>query len=161
MKVKKLYTDSILPKRENSTDSGMDVFANNIKQIFETEYSVDDVKDFPFILNPLKRVLVGTGISVSIDKGKEIQVRPRSGMALNNGISIVNTPGTVDSGFTGEICIILINHSNKPFFITKNMKIAQIVLCPVILEDIEEVNELDQTTRGSNGFGSTGFWYID
>ena len=99
---------------------------------------------------------MGTGISVSIDKGKEIQVRPRSGMALNNGISIVNTPGTVDSGFTGEICIILINHSNKPFFITKNMKIAQIVLCPVILEDIEEVNELDQTTRGSNGFGSTG-----
>jgi dUTP pyrophosphatase len=149
MKIKKLYKDSILPTRANPTDSGMDVYANNC--VFKgTE------QQFPFKLYPMERVLIGTGIALSIQEGQEIQVRPRSGLAIKNGISIVNTPGTVDCGFLGEIRVILINLSSDVYEITKDMKIAQMVLCPIILEPIEEVDKLDLTPRGSNGFGSTG-----
>lgn len=148
MKVKKLYKDSKLPVRANPTDSGMDVFAHHIGVPYETHW----VKK----LKPNEAVFVSVGIAVSVETGFEVQVRPRSGLALKQGLTIVNSPGTIDSSYRGEVSIILLNTSNREQTIEKDMKIAQLVVAPVVLCDIEEVNELDYTSRGKAGFGSTG-----
>lgn len=107
-------------------------------------------------LAPGSRHAVATGLSVAIPPGYEIQVRPRSGLALKHGISVPNTPGTIDSDYRGELKVILINHGAEPFAIHRGDRIAQLVLAPVTLADWEEVAELDETERGSGGFGSTG-----
>ncbi len=150
MKIKKLYSDALIPTRNNPTDSGLDVYAHNIGS---NKYSNQEL----YVLQPFDRVLVGTGIALSIDNGYEVQVRPRSGLAIKYGISIVNTPGTVDQSYRGEICVILINLNIQPFTILKGMKIAQIVECPVRVCDFEIVEEFsDDTERGTKGFGSSG-----
>ncbi len=110
----------------------------------------------PLILRPGARAAVGTGLAVAIPPGYEIQVRPRSGLALKHGISVPNTPGTVDSDYRGELKVILINHSQDNFTIQRGDRIAQLVVSPVTLAVWDEVEELDDTTRGSGGFGSTG-----
>ncbi len=99
---------------------------------------------------------VSTGFSVAIPEGYEIQVRPRSGLALKHGIAVPNTPGTIDSDYRGEVKVILINHSAEPFPIRRGDRIAQLVLAPVTRAAWHEVAELDETTRGAGGFGSTG-----
>ena len=143
VKVKKLHPEAVMPKYAYGSDSGFDLHAT------ET-----------VILSPFGRALVPTGISVQFDENLEIQVRPKSGLALNMGLTVLNTPGTVDQGYTGEIKVIVFNTNNAGAVIEKGMKIAQAVLCPVIngkyvnFELLE--NELDSTDRGSNGFGSTG-----
>ena len=108
------------------------------------------------IIKPGKKYLVPTGIAVAIEKNYEIQIRPRSGLAAKNSISVLNSPGTIDSDYRGEIKVILINLGNNNFEITHGLRIAQMVLCPVIKADIEEVQDLDATDRGKGGFGSTG-----
>lgn len=110
----------------------------------------------PLILRPGARAAVGTGLAVAIPPGYEIQVRPRSGLALKHGISVPNTPGTVDSDYRGELKVILINHSQDNFTIQRGDRSAQLVVSPVTLAVWDEVEELDDTTRGSGGFGSTG-----
>jgi dUTP pyrophosphatase len=142
IKVKKVHPDAIIPEYAYPSDSGFDL------------YSVEEIT-----ISPFGRSLVSTGICVEIDEFLEIQVRPKSGLAINQGLTVLNTPGTVDSGYNGEIKVIVFNTNNNHVTIKKGMKIAQAVLCPVINGKyvvIEEVGELGVKDRGMNGFGSTG-----
>ena len=107
-------------------------------------------------LAPGARHAVATGLALAIPPGFEIQVRPRSGLALKHGISVPNTPGTIDSDYRGELKVILINHSDEPFAIARGDRVAQLVLAPVVQAAWQEVADLDETARGSGGFGSTG-----
>ena len=110
----------------------------------------------PINLEPGKSYLVPTGLSVAFPKEYEIQIRPRSGLAAKNNISVLNTPGTIDSDYRGEIKIILFNHGNDNFIINNNDRIAQMILTPIIKMELEEANELPESIRGEGGFGSTG-----
>lgn len=138
-KVKKLKENARLPEYAKEGDAGMDLFSTE-------KYSV----------KPGERVLVSTGISTEFPLGYELQIRPRSGLALKKGISVVNTPGTVDAGYRGEIGIILINLGQEVFEINPGDKIAQAVLNKFEVAEIQEVSELSETSRGVGGFGSTG-----
>ena len=141
IQIKKLSNSVSTPKYETSGSSGMDVAAyieNNI------------------IINPGEKALVSTGFSVAIPRGYEIQIRPRSGLAAKKNITVLNTPGTIDADYRGEIKVILINLGKEKFIIESGERIAQMVVCPVIQADLEEVKELSDTHRGSGGFGSTG-----
>jgi dUTP pyrophosphatase len=128
-----------LPAYATSGAAGMDVLA------------AEDVT-----LEPGARHAVSTGFAVAIPEGYEIQVRPRSGLALKHGVSVPNTPGTIDSDYRGELKVILINHGAEPFAIARGDRIAQLVLAPVTQAAWNEVAELDETSRGAGGFGSTG-----
>ena len=139
--IKKLSNNIIIPKYETPGSSGMDIAAN-----LENEVSII----------PGEKVIVPTGFALSIPKDYEVQIRPRSGLAAKNNISVLNTPGTIDSDYRGEIKVILINLGKKNFIVEKGLRIAQMVLCPLIKAKIKEVETLDATTRGSGGFGSTG-----
>ena len=139
--IKKLNSSAQLPSYKTSGASGMDLMA---------------WIDNPIILKPGTSCLVPTGISVAFPQEYEIQVRPRSGLAAKNNISVLNTPGTIDSDYRGEIKIILFNHGNEDFIINNKDRIAQMVLTPIIKMQLEETNELPDTNRGEGGFGSTG-----
>jgi dUTP pyrophosphatase len=142
LKVKKLHPDAILPKYNYPTDSGFDL------------HSVEEV-----IIPPLGRAFVPTGLSFQFNENYEIQVRTKSGLAINQGLMVLNSPGTVDQGYSGEIKAIIFNTNQAPVIIPKGMKVAQAVLCPVVnggYVEILEVEELNETDRGDNGFGSTG-----
>lgn len=114
-------------------------------------HSVDN-----FVLGPGERVVVGTGIKATVGPGYEIQIRPRSGNAINRGLTVVNTPGTVDEQYRGELMVGLVNLSGNRVVLRKGERIAQLVVAPVILAELEEVPSLDDTARGAGGFGSTG-----
>lgn len=127
---------------------------------YQTEFSAGfdlraDVRE-DVVLRRGERALVPTGLAVEIPVGYEAQIRPRSGLALKNGISMVNTPGTIDSDYRGEVGVILINHGAEDFLIKRGERIAQMVLAPVTRADIIEVDSLVDTQRGAGGFGSTG-----
>ena len=139
--VKKLDSRVKLPSYKTIGSSGMDLMA---------------LTDKPITILPKKSYLVPTGISVAIPKNYEIQIRPRSGLAAKNNISVLNTPGTIDSDYRGEIKVILFNHGSDEFLINNGDRIAQIVLMPVHKIDFEEVDNLPDTVRGEGGFGSTG-----
>ena len=139
--IKRLSKNISLPKYETEGSSGMDLTAN-VNKVIE--------------IQPGKSEIIPTGLALSIPKNYEIQIRPRSGLAAKNQISVLNTPGTIDEDYRGEIKVILINLGEKKFKIEKGLRIAQMVLCPVIKAELEEVDELDETKRGSGGFGSTG-----
>lgn len=108
------------------------------------------------VIKPLERKLISTGICIELPIGYEAQIRPRSGLALKNGISVPNSPGTIDSDYRGEICVILINLSAQEMVVTPGMRIAQMVIAPYVQAKWEEVDELSSTDRGEGGFGSTG-----
>ena len=118
---------------------------------------MDVVSSEERILNPGDRAAVATGLAVAIPEGYEIQIRPRSGLALKHGITVPNAPGTIDSDYRGELKVILINHGLEPYKIRRGDRIAQAVLSPVVMASWLEVHELDKTVRGEGGFGSTGF----
>lgn len=141
VKVKRLPHGEGLPLPAYATPgaAGMDVV------------SAEDVT-----LAPGARHAVATGLALAIPQGYEIQVRPRSGLALKHGITVPNTPGTIDSDYRGELKVILINHGPEPFVIARGDRIAQLVLAPVVQAVWDEVEELDATARGAGGFGSTG-----
>ena len=107
-------------------------------------------------IKPGERKLIPTGFSMALPHGFEAQVRPRSGLALKNGITVLNTPGTIDADYRGEVCVILINLGNEEFKINRGMRIAQMVIAPVTQANVNVVAELDETVRGAGGFGSTG-----
>lgn len=110
----------------------------------------------PLVIAPRQRVLVPTGLIIALPEGTEGQVRPRSGLALKNGITVLNTPGTIDCDYRGEVAVILYNASDEPFTVTRGLRIAQMIVAPVLRVGIERAEILDETTRGSGGFGSTG-----
>ena len=139
--IKKLSKNVILPKYETEDSSGLDLAAN-----------IDEQIEIP----PGKSKIIPTGLAVAIPKNFEIQIRPRSGLAAKSNISVLNTPGTIDSDFRGELKVILINLGNKSFLIETGARIAQMVLCPVVKANLKEVETLEETKRGSGGFGSTG-----
>ena len=139
--VKKFDKNIKLPTYKTSGSSGMDLMAYIKNKI---------------TIYPGKIALIPTGIAVAIPKNYEIQIRPRSGLAAKKGISVLNTPGTVDSDYRGEIKIILINFSKKSFIVKSGDRIAQMILCPVAKGKIKEVKNLPRTVRGKGGFGSTG-----
>ncbi len=139
LKVKRIHKDAILPNYAHYNDAGLDL------------YSIEEK-----IINPSETALIKTGIKIELPFQTEAQIRPRSGLALKNSITVLNTPGTIDEGYRGEIGIILINHGKEAFKVEKGMKIAQMVVKPVWKVRVEEVEELSEDTRGEKGFGSTG-----
>ena len=139
--VKKFDKHIKLPVYKTSGSSGMDLVAYTKKKI---------------TINPSETAVIPTGIAVAIPSNYEIQIRPRSGLAAKKGITVLNTPGTIDSDYRGEIKIILINLSKKPFVVKSGDRIAQMVLCPIAKGKLKEVINLPKTLRGKKGFGSTG-----
>ena len=130
-----------LPKYQTVLSAGMDLYAN-----------IDE----PITLKPLERTLVKTGLFISLPKGYEAQIRPRSGLAFKNGITVLNTPGTIDADYRGEIGVILVNLSSQDFTINDGDRIAQMVIAKHETAIWEEVENLDETNRGEGGFGSSG-----
>ena len=139
--IKKLDQKVEIPSYKTEGASGVDLMA---------------FIDKPIKLEPKSSCLVPTGLSVAFSKDCEIQIRPRSGLAAKNNISVLNTPGTIDSDYRGEIKIILFNHGNKNFIINNKDRVAQMILTPVHKMDLQEVDNLPDTLRGEGGFGSTG-----
>ncbi len=113
--------------------------------------------DRPLVIPPGGRALVPTGFAIALPQGHEGQVRPRSGLAVAHGVTVLNAPGTIDADYRGEVKVALINHGDQPFAVTRGMRIAQLVVAPVTAVRLTEVAELDETGRGHGGFGSTGF----
>ena len=137
-----VHGDAVFPRYAYPSDSGFDL------------HSTEDLE-----IKPFGRILVPTGLKVSFEEGYEIQVRPKSGLAIKQGLTVLNTPGTVDQGYTGEIQVIVFNTNNHSVMIPKGMKIAQAVLCPVVngkYVNLQLVNQVEEKDRGNNGFGSTG-----
>ena len=139
LKIKKLNSKAKIPVYQTKEAAGFDL------------HSIEDI-----VINPGERRLIRTGLAFEIEFGYEVQIRPRSGLAFKHGITVLNTPGTIDSDYRGEIKVLLINLGENPFEIKKGERIAQAIVAPVIQAKIIEVNELSDTERGSGGFGSTG-----
>ena len=139
--IKRLSKNIPLPKYETDGSSGMDLAAN-----------IDQEID----IEPGKSAIIPTGLAISIPENFEVQIRPRSGLAAKDQISVLNTPGTIDADYRGELKVILVNLGEKKFIVKKGLRIAQMVLCPVIKAILKEVDVLENTKRGSGGFGSTG-----
>ena len=139
--IKRLSKEVSLPKYETLGSSGMDIAANINANI---------------IIDPGKTAIIPTGLALSIPKGFEVQIRPRSGLAAKQKISVLNTPGTIDADYRGEIKVILINLGQVSFKVEKGLRIAQMVVCPIVQAQLKEVDDLSETDRGKGGFGSTG-----
>jgi|TARA_B100001094_G_C17645347_1_gene537031 dUTP pyrophosphatase len=139
--IKKLHPAVKLPIYKTDGASGMDLMAFIKKTL---------------IIKPKTSSLVPTGLSVAFEKNYEIQIRPRSGLAIKNNISVLNAPGTIDSDYRGEIKVIIFNHGDNEFIINNEDRIAQMVLTPIVKMNLEETNNLPETIRGKGGFGSTG-----
>ena len=141
--IKKLFPAVQLPSYKTSGASGMDLMAFIKSSI---------------TIKPKTSCLIPTGLSVAFSEDYEVQIRPRSGLAAKNNISVLNTPGTIDSDYRGEIKVIIYNHGNKDFLVNNGDRIAQMILTPVVKMELEETNDLPETIRGKGGFGSTGKW---
>ena len=143
VQIKKLDPKAKIPEYKTEGASGVDIMA-----LLENKITLD----------PGESKIIPTGLSIAFPDDLEVQIRPRSGLAAKSNVSVLNTPGTIDSDYRGEIKIILINHSNEKFEVKNGDRIAQMVLMPVLKFKFEEVSKLDDTIRGSGGFGSTGKW---
>lgn len=139
LKIEFVHADAKLPVQARAGDAGMDLF------------SIVEVT-----LDPGERALIGTGIKIELPDGFEAQVRPRSGLALKHGVTVLNSPGTVDAGYRGEVGIILINHGSEPFTVEKGMRIAQMVIQRVPNVELVQVKSVSDSERGEQGFGSSG-----
>ena len=139
LKIKKLNHKAIIPAYQTPLSAGFDL------------HSVED-----YVIKPMERKLIKTGLAFEIEEGYEVQIRPRSGLAYKHGITVLNSPGTIDADYRGEIMVLLINLGSKEFKIKEGDRIAQAVIAPVVQAEFEEVSELSVTERGKGGFGSTG-----
>ncbi|KOO51314.1 dUTP diphosphatase [Viridibacillus arvi] len=139
VKIKRIHTDALLPMQANPGDAGMDLYS-----IEAVEIPAGEAK------------LIKTGLQIELPQGTEAQIRPRSGLALKHSVTVLNSPGTIDEGYRGEIGVILINHGKETFIVEKSMRIAQMVIQFVPSIQLLEVNELSQTVRGASGFGASG-----
>jgi dUTP pyrophosphatase len=166
LKIVKLATDVKTPEKKNPSDSGYDVYSYSIKKYFqnhgtnfERSFEGELLKQFirsgEIELSCNDRVLIGLGLKATVGVGYEIQVRPRSGLALKQGLTVLNTPGTIDEAYRDELAVILVNLSRKVQVVKLGERIAQLVVCPILLPEIEIVQELPSNDRGG-GFGSTG-----
>jgi dUTP pyrophosphatase len=135
--------DLPLPRYETAGAAGMDLVAAN-------------PPDAPVVLQPMQRALIPTGLVFQLETGFEAQVRPRSGLAFKHGVTVLNAPGTVDADYRGEVQVLLVNLGSEPFTITRGMRIAQVIVAPVIQVELWEVEQVDETPRAAGGFGSTG-----
>ncbi len=142
VKIKRLHSETQIPRYEHYGDSGADL-----------------VSVISAVIEPGQWQGIPTGIAAEVSPGYELQVRPRSGLAIKHGITVLNTPGTIDAGYRGEIIVILLNLGSQPFTVTPGQKIAQLVIAPVIFGQFEEVEELSPSNRDTGGFGSTGTVY--
>lgn len=141
IEVIKLRPDAQIPRYMTALAAGLDICA---------------LPERPLVLEPGERCLVPTGLAFAIPEGFEVQVRPRSGLAIRQGITLLNSPGTIDADYRGEICIIVINHGQEPVEINPGDRIAQLVVAPVCQAELVHANELSETERGAGGFGHTG-----
>ncbi|MBB3020125.1 dUTP pyrophosphatase [Microvirga lupini] len=132
-----------LPRYETAGAAGMDLIAAN-------------PSNAPIVLQPMQRVLVPTGLVMQLDPGFEAQVRPRSGLAFKHGVTVLNAPGTIDADYRGEVQVLLVNLGSEPFTVARGMRIAQVIVSPVIQVELLEVTQVDETPRAAGGFGSTG-----
>ena len=139
VKIKRIHDDALLPMQANPGDAGMDL------------YSIETA-----LIPSGEAKLIRTGLQIELPKGTEAQIRPRSGLALKHSVTVLNSPGTIDEGYRGEIGVIIINHGKETFVVEKSMRIAQMVIQTVPVVQLTEVNELSQSERGSSGFGSSG-----
>ncbi|MDD2503537.1 MAG: dUTP diphosphatase [Clostridia bacterium] len=139
LKIRKIHPNAKLPEYAHPGDAGLDI------------YSVEEA-----VIDPGCSHMIHTGIVIELPEGTEAQVRPRSGLALRHQITVLNSPGTIDAGYRGELGVILINHGKTEFLVEEGMKIAQMVIQPVLRAAVEESEELSDSPRGSGGFGSTG-----
>lgn len=139
LKINLIHEDAKMPHRANEGDAGLDIFSIEEKIIPSGETA-----------------LISTGIQMELPQGTEAQIRPRSGLALKHAITVLNSPGTIDEGYRGELKIILINHGKEDFIVEKGMRIAQMVIAPVLEITLEEVENLSDSVRGEDGFGSSG-----
>jgi dUTP pyrophosphatase len=139
LKIKRLSEVAVIPQYAHPGDAGLDLVSIETKTIA-----------------PGASQLIHTGIALELPDGTEAQVRPRSGLALKHQITVLNSPGTIDAGYRGEICVILINHGQQPFQVEPGMRIAQMVVTPFIQATVESVEQLDDSARSTGGFGSTG-----
>lgn len=157
LKIQIISDVKCLPSRSNPTDSGLDLRAFRFEKIYagDTVFDIDPSIE-EISLQSGYRALINTGIKATVGPGYEIQIRPRSGLALKQGLTVLNTPGTVDESYRGDLCVILTNTSGTSQKIKKYDRISQMVVCPVILCDVEVVDSLPETDRGDGGFGSTG-----
>ena len=146
-----------LPKYAHKGDAGFDLRAN-IEEIENSNYLFNAIKfsDTTIIVNPGGRALIPTGLYMAIPEGYELQIRPRSGLALNHGITVLNTPGTIDAVYRGNIGVVLINHGTEPFIVEHGDRIAQGVLNKVEEANLVEVDSLDETDRADSGYGKSG-----
>ena len=142
IKIKSINDDIAIPSYETSSSAGLDLRAY--------------LPDGSIELNPKETKLLGTGLFFEIPEGFEVQIRPRSGLALKNGVSVLNSPGTIDADYRGEIKILLVNHGSQPFIVENEMRIAQMVVAKYERIEFEVVKNLSDSKRGSGGFGSTG-----
>ncbi len=142
LKVKLLDEKAVLPRRAHPGDAGLDIFSIEEKEIL-----------------PGESALIKTGLIIELPENTEAQIRPRSGLALKHNVTVLNTPGTIDFGYRGEIMVILVNHGKEKFRVLEGMKIAQVVVQPVLAVDVVEVDELSETSRGEGGFGSSGSFH--
>jgi len=141
VKIKKLRADAVVPRYMSEGAAGLDLCA---------------ALDEDIVISPGKRAVVPTGLAMALPHGHEAQLRPRSGLARSHGVTLVNSPGTIDQDYRGHVQVLVINHGDEPVTIISGMRIAQIVIAPVVHAELVEVDELDDTARGSGGFGSTG-----
>ena len=139
LKIQRIHPNAKLPEYAHPGDAGLDLF------------SVEET-----VIQPGESKLIGTGIMIELPENTEAQIRPRSGLALKNQITVLNSPGTIDHGYRGQVGVILINHGTKPFTVESGMKIAQMVIAPVMSVKIVDTKDLTETKRGEGGFGSTG-----
>ena len=144
--IKKLDSKVKLPSYKTNGASGMDLMA---------------FLESPINVKPKTSTLIPTGLSVAFSQEYEIQIRPRSGLAAKNNISVLNTPGTIDSDYRGEIKVIIYNHGDKDFLVNNGDRVAQMVLTPIVKIELEEIDKLPESLRGEKGFGSTGKWNKD
>jgi len=140
-KVKRISENCILPQRMSRQAAGYDLFA---------------CTDKPIVIKPFQRALISTGFCMELPRETEAQIRPRSGLAFKHGVTVLNSPGTIDSDYRGEVKVMLVNLGTDDFEITNSMRIAQMVIVDVVPKDYIEVDELSETERGTGGFGSTG-----
>jgi dUTP pyrophosphatase len=139
LKIQRIHPDAKLPEYAHPGDAGLDLF------------SVEEA-----VIQPGESRLIGTGIIIELPENTEAQIRPRSGLALKHQITVLNSPGTIDHGYRGQVGVILINHGKKPFIVESGMKIAQMVVAPVLSVNVVDTKALTDTKRGEGGFGSTG-----
>lgn len=139
VKINLVHEDAKMPYRANEGDAGLDICSIEEK-----------------VIQPGETALIGTGIQMELPKGTEAQIRPRSGLALKHSVTVLNSPGTIDEGYRGELKVILINHGKESFTVEKEMRIAQMVIAPVLQVTLTEASNLTNSDRGEGGFGSSG-----